>query len=339
MYNLEEKMAAPGFWEQQEDKRKKIINSLKEIKQTVVPALEMQVKLDDLETIYELAEEEKDIALFKDLEGDITFCKKEMKSLRLSSIFCNDDDKSNVFLTIQAGVGGTDACDWADMLMRMYLRFANNKNYSTQIVEINPEEEAGIKSATLHIKGKFTYGYLKSETGIHRLVRISPFNANGKRQTSFASIMVTPEFETPPPVEIDEKKDLVIDTYRASGAGGQHVNVTDSAVRITHKKTGIVVSCQNERSQHKNKATAMKILKARIHQKYMQEQQDAFNQEYGQKKTAGWSNQIRSYCLHPYTLVKDHRTNIEKGNTQGVLDGDLDDFIEGYLLSDENFKK
>ncbi|WP_372370594.1 peptide chain release factor 2 [Candidatus Uabimicrobium sp. HlEnr_7] len=332
MQLLEEQMAEADFWQKQEGERQKVIDQLKEAKQIVTPAIAMEEKLADIEALYELAEEEQDEEVLKEIEEDLNKCKKKMKSLRLSSIFSNPEDKNNVFLSVQAGVGGTDACDWANMLLRMYLRFANNKDFSHQIVEIDPEEEAGIKSVTIHIKGVFAYGYLKSETGIHRLVRISPFNANGKRQTSFASVMVTPEFETPPPIEIDEKRDLKIDTYRASGAGGQHVNVTDSAVRITHLPTGMVVSCQNERSQHKNKATAFKILQARIYQKQMDEQREAFDEQYGQKKIAGWSNQIRSYCLHPYTLVKDHRTSVEKGNAQGVLDGDLDDFIEGYLL-------
>lgn len=332
MQALEDKMAEADFWQKQEDERQKVIDELKQAKQIVTPVVLMEEKLADIETLYELAQEEEDEEVLKDIEQDIEKCQKNMKSLRLSSIFSNPEDKNNVFLSVQAGVGGTDACDWANMLLRMYLRFANNKDFSHEVVEIDSEEEAGIKSATVHIKGVFAYGYLKSETGIHRLVRISPFNANGKRQTSFASVTVTPEFETPPPIEIDEKKDLKIDTYRASGAGGQHVNVTDSAVRITHLPSGMVVSCQNERSQHKNKATALKILQARLYQKQMDEQREAFDEQYGQKKIAGWSNQIRSYCLHPYTLVKDHRTNVEKGNAQGVLDGDLDDFIEGYLL-------
>ncbi len=328
---LEVKIAETDFWEKAESTRNKVFDELRDLKSLLDPWLNEKKRLDDLETLYELAIEENDNDTFQEINSELNEAEKELKKLRLSSIFASEDDKRNAFLSIQAGAGGIDACDWAEMLMRMYTRFAEQKGFGCKIIALQQEEEGGIKSATLHLKGHCCHGYMKAENGIHRLVRISPYDSGGRRHTSFAAVDIVPEFEDPPEVEIDEKKDLNIDRYRASGAGGQHVNVTDSAVRLTHLPTGLVVCCQNERSQHKNKATALKILKTRLYQKEVKEREETLNKQYGNKAQVSWSNQIRSYVLHPYTLVKDHRTDYEKGNAQGVLDGDIEEFIEAYL--------
>jgi peptide chain release factor 2 len=239
-------------------------------------------------------------------------------------------DDSNAILSIHPGAGGHDSQDWAEMIMRMYLRWAEAKGFKVTVLDLIEDEEAGIKSATILVAGEYAYGYLKSERGVHRLVRISPFDTAKRRHTSFASLNVSPEL--PDDVEIEiEQEDLRIDTYRSGGAGGQHVNMTDSAVRITHIPTGIVVSCQNERSQHMNRHSAMQVLRGRLYEKMLQERQEQMNVIQGEKKEIGWGSQIRSYVMHPYTLVKDHRTNMEKGNVQGVMDGDIDDFIQTYL--------
>lgn len=255
---------------------------------------------------------------------------QEVERLELERLLGGEHDPGNAILTLHPGAGGLEAQDWAEMLMRMYLRWAERRGYKTEVVDLQPGEGAGIKSATLLIEGPYAYGYLKAEAGIHRLVRISPFDANARRHTSFASVFVYPEIEEDIEVEINEG-DLRIDTYRASGAGGQHVNKTDSAVRITHLPTGIVVACQNERSQHKNKAMAMKILRARLYELEQQKQQERLAELDKSKKDIAWGSQIRSYVLHPYRLVKDHRTGVEIGNADGILDGDLDPFIEAYL--------
>ncbi len=239
-------------------------------------------------------------------------------------------DINNAIMTIHPGAGGTESQDWAQILMRMYLRWAEKKGFTTQIIDLLPGEEAGIKSVTITVSGPYAYGYLKAEAGVHRLVRISPFDANKRRHTSFSAVLIFPEIEEDMDVNINED-DLKIDTYRASGAGGQHVNKTSSAVRITHLPTGIIVACQNERSQHKNKATAMKILKARIYDLQLREQEKRMEGIVGDKKGISWGNQIRSYILQPYRLVKDHRTDIEVGNVDAVLDGDIDRFIDAYL--------
>ena len=238
----------------------------------------------------------------------------------------------NSIMTIHAGAGGTEAQDWAEMLLRMYLRWAERKGYSTTIIDYQPGDEAGLKSVSMTIEGDYAYGYAKAEIGIHRLVRISPFDSGARRHTSFASVFVYPEVDDEIVVEIDDN-DLRIDTYRATGAGGQHVNKTDSAVRITHLPTGIVVQCQNERSQHKNKAMAMKFLKSRLYEMQLQEQKKKIDEQNKAKKDIAWGSQIRSYILHPYKLMKDHRTNLEIGNVNRVLDGDIDDFIQAYLLN------
>ena len=242
-----------------------------------------------------------------------------------------EDDPRGAILTIHPGAGGTESQDWAEMLLRLYLRWCERRGYHKEIVEYQAGEEAGLKSATVTVEGDFAFGYLKAESGVHRLVRISPFDANKRRHTSFASVFVVPEIEDDIEVEIDEN-DLRIDTYRSSGAGGQHVNVTDSAVRITHIPTGVVVTCQNERSQHKNRATAMKILRARLYERARREHEEKQAVLHGSKKEIAWGSQIRSYVLHPYRMIKDHRTGVEVGDVDRVLDGDLDEFIEAELL-------
>lgn len=271
----------------------------------------------------------------EDLTEDISRSLEKLESLidnqELLMKLSGDDDARNAILNIHPGAGGTESQDWAEMLLRMYLRFCELRGYSASIVEYQPGEEAGLKSATVTIAGDYAYGYLKVESGVHRLVRISPFDANKRRHTSFASVFVVPEVDDSIEIDIDEK-DLRIDTYRSSGAGGQHVNVTDSAVRITHLPTGIVVTCQNERSQHKNKATAMKILKARLYEHARREQDAKMAAIEGTKKEIAWGSQIRSYVLHPYRMIKDHRTGLEIGNVDPVLDGDLDKLIEAELL-------
>jgi peptide chain release factor 2 len=242
------------------------------------------------------------------------------------------DDANNAIVSINAGAGGTEAQDWAEMLFRMYLRWCERKNYKTEVIDLQPGEEAGIKSTTFTAAGPYAYGYLKSEIGVHRLVRISPFNASGKRHTSFASVFVYPELDTEINIDIEEN-DLRIDVFRASGAGGQHVNKTSSAVRITHLPSGIVVQCQQEKSQHRNKDLAMKVLKARLYQAEKEKQEEKMREVHDNKEEIAWGSQIRSYVLHPYQLVKDHRTKMEIGNINAVLDGDIDDFIEGALLN------
>jgi peptide chain release factor 2 len=255
----------------------------------------------------------------------------EMERTELALILGGADDRRNAIVTLHPGAGGTEAQDWAEILLRMYLRWCDRRGYRKEILEYQPGEEAGLKSVTFNVEGDYAYGYLKSEAGIHRLVRISPFDANSRRHTSFASVFVYPEVDDNIKVEIDEA-DLRVDTYRSSGAGGQHVNKTDSAVRLTHLPTGIVVACQNERSQHKNRAMAMKILKSRLYELEVEKQKEKMDVFAKNKKDITWGSQIRSYVLHPYRLVKDHRTNIEIGNADAVLDGAIDEFIQGYLL-------
>ena len=254
-----------------------------------------------------------------------------MAETELAQLLGGPDDRRNAIVTLHPGAGGTEAQDWAEILLRMYLRWCDRRGYRKEILEYQPGEEAGVKSVTFTVEGDYAYGYMKAEAGIHRLVRISPFDANSRRHTSFASVFVYPEIDDTIKIEINEA-DLRVDTYRSSGAGGQHVNKTDSAVRLTHLPTGIVVACQNERSQHKNRAMAMKILKSRLYELEIEKQKEKMATYHKTKKDIAWGSQIRSYVLHPYRLVKDHRTNVEVGNADGVLDGDLDQFIQAYLL-------
>jgi peptide chain release factor 2 len=282
--------------------------------------------------LYELASEEKDETILGEIERDLHNLRSSIRDEELKLMLGSEQDPMNAIMTIHAGAGGTEAQDWAEMLLRMYLRWAERKSFATAIIDFQPGDEAGVKSVSITIEGEYAYGYAKAEIGIHRLVRISPFDAGARRHTSFASVFVYPEVDEKIVIEIDEN-DLRIDTYRSTGAGGQHVNKTDSAVRITHLPTGIVVQCQNERSQHKNKAMAMKFLKSRLYELKLKEQNEKIDEMNKAKKDIAWGSQIRSYTLHPYKLIKDHRTNLEVGNVNRVLDGDIDEFIEAYLLN------
>ena len=288
--------------------------------------------IDDLAVLLDLAREENDNRTIEEIDTELSKLQASVRGEELKLMLGSPQDAMNAIMTIHAGAGGTEAQDWAEMLLRMYLRWAERKGFKTTIIDYQPGDEAGIKSVSMTIEGDHAYGYSKAEIGIHRLVRISPFDSGARRHTSFASVFVYPEVDDEIVVEIDEN-DLRIDTYRSTGAGGQHVNKTDSAVRITHLPTGIVVQCQNERSQHKNKAMAMKFLKSRLYELQLQEQQKKLEEMNKAKKDIAWGSQIRSYILHPYKMVKDHRTNLEVGNVNRVLDGDIDDFIETYLLN------
>jgi peptide chain release factor 2 len=292
----------------------------------------LKESIDDIEILFDLAREESDDQTIEEIEKDLDRLKSSVRDAELKLMLGSPQDVMNTIMTIHAGAGGTEAQDWAEMLLRMYLRWAERKGFSTTIIDYQHGDEAGLKSVSMTIEGDYAYGYAKAEIGIHRLVRISPFDSGARRHTSFASVFVYPEVNDEIVVEIDEK-DLRIDTYRSTGAGGQHVNKTDSAVRITHMPTGIVVQCQNERSQHKNKAMAMKFLKSRLYEMELQEQKKKIDELNKAKKDIAWGSQIRSYILHPYKLAKDHRTNLEVGNVNRVLDGDIDDFIEAYLLN------
>ena len=278
-----------------------------------------------------MAMEEEDVEALKEVAENLEKLETKVDSFELECMFSGEHDENNALLTIHAGAGGTEAQDWVDMLLRMYLRWAEEKNFKSDILDYLPGDEAGVKGVTVLIKGHYSYGYLRSEMGIHRLVRISPFDAGGRRHTSFASVFIFPELDDNIDIDINEK-DLRIDTYRASGAGGQHVNKTSSAVRITHLPTGIVVQCQNERSQHRNKDMAFKMLRARLYEREKELQAKEQEGLHGEKKEIGWGSQIRSYILQPYRMVKDHRTNCEIGNVDGVLDGKLEPFIKAYLL-------
>lgn len=287
-------------------------------------------EMEELQVMTELLGSGEDQELEGEFDRRATALEGRIHDLQLLLLLDEEYDESNAILSIHSGAGGHDSQDWAEMLLRMYLRWAEEKGFQTRILEITEDEEAGIKSATVLVTGEYAYGYLKTERGVHRLVRISPFDTAKRRHTSFASLNVSPELPDDVEIEIDPE-DLRIDTYRSGGAGGQHVNMTDSAVRITHLPTGIVVSCQNERSQHMNRHSAMVVLRGRLYERMLQERQEQINAIQGEKKEIGWGSQIRSYVLHPYTMVKDHRTNLEKGNVQAVLDGDIDEFILSFL--------
>jgi peptide chain release factor 2 len=278
-----------------------------------------------------VAKEEKSDEALTEAVAKVAAIVREMAQTELKQLLGGADDRRNAIVTLHPGAGGTEAQDWAEILLRLYLRWCDRRGYRKEILEYLPGEEAGVKSVTFLVEGDYAYGYLKAEAGIHRLVRISPFDANSRRHTSFASVFVYPEVDDDIKVEIDES-DLRVDTYRSSGAGGQHVNKTDSAVRLTHLPTGIVVACQNERSQHKNRAMAMKILKSRLYDLEIEKQKEKMQTYHKTKKDIGFGSQIRSYVLHPYRMVKDHRTNVEVGNADAVLDGDIDGFIEAYLM-------
>ncbi len=286
--------------------------------------------MNTIREFLELIEESPDEEMEREIEKLLNECEEETEKMKIKLLLNDTVDAKNAILSISPGAGGTEAQDWAQMLMRMYMRWAERHGYEVKILDLQPGEEAGIKSVTMLISGEYAYGYLKGEAGVHRLVRISPFDANKRRHTSFAAVSVAPEIEDDIEIEIKES-DLRIDTFRASGAGGQHVNRTDSAVRIVHIPTGIVVQCQNERSQHQNKMTALKILKAKLYELEMKKREEKLQELQGEKKEIAWGNQIRSYILQPYQLVKDHRTNVETGNVPAVLDGEIDQFIKAYL--------
>jgi len=290
-----------------------------------------RAELEEARFFLDVAKDEKSEDALAEAAAKVASVGKEMAETELKQLLGGPDDRRNAIVTLHPGAGGTEAQDWAEILLRMYLRWCDRRGYRKEILEYQPGEEAGVKSVTFTVEGDYAYGYLKAEAGIHRLVRISPFDANSRRHTSFASVFVYPEVDDDIKVEINEA-DLRVDTYRSSGAGGQHVNKTDSAVRITHIPTGIVVACQNERSQHKNRAMAMKILKSRLYELEIEKQKEKMETYHKTKKDIAWGSQIRSYVLHPYRMVKDHRTNVEVGNADAVLDGDLDQFIQAYLM-------
>lgn len=326
---LETIMQEPGFWDNA-DKSQSYMKELKNLKDTVEDYEELKTEYEDVQTYLEMGYETSDASLVPEAQEAMELFRAHYERLHLSTLLCDEYDKNDAILTLHAGAGGTESCDWASMLCRMYQRWADKKGFTTELIDFLDGDEAGYKSVTMEIRGENAYGYLKSERGVHRLVRISPFNAAGKRQTSFVSCDVMPDLEEAPEIEIDEK-DLRIDTYRSSGAGGQHVNKTSSAIRITHLPTGIVVQCQNERSQFQNKDKAMQMLKAKLYLLQKQESAEKESDIRGEVRDINFGNQIRSYVLQPYTLVKDHRTNEEVGNAQTVLDGNLDPFINAYL--------
>ena len=322
-------MEQPGFWDDVA-KSTSVSRQLKELQDSLEEYQKLEQDFSDIETLIQMAEEEDDSSMIEEIGEMLTAFQKEFENYRISLLLSDEFDGYDAVMTLHAGAGGTESCDWTSMLYRMYTRWAEKHGFKVEVLDYLEGDEAGIKSVTIQISGQNAYGYLKSEKGVHRLVRISPFNAAGKRQTSFASCDVIPEIEEDLEVDINED-DLRIDTYRSSGAGGQHINKTSSAVRITHIPTGIVVQCQNERSQHMNKDKAMQMLKAKL---YLLKQEENAQKEAGirgEVTEIGWGNQIRSYVLQPYTMVKDHRTNVESGNADAVLDGDIDIFINGYL--------
>ncbi len=322
-------MTEPGFWDNQ-DEAQTVIQEVNGLKQYVNSFEAIAAKFDDLEVSYELVKEENDDDLFAELNQEIIALQESINNFELEMLLNEPYDANNAILELHPGAGGTESQDWASMLLRMYQRWGEAKNFSVETLDYLPGDEAGVKSVTLLIKGHNAYGYLKAEKGVHRLVRISPFDSSGRRHTSFVSCDVTPEMSDDVDIEI-RTEDIKVDTYRASGAGGQHVNTTDSAVRITHIPTNTIVTCQNERSQIKNREAAMKMLKSKLYQAEIERQQAELASIRGEQKEIGWGSQIRSYVFHPYSMVKDHRTNIEIGNTQSVMDGEIDPFIDAYL--------
>ena len=322
-------MEAPDFWEDAE-KASADMKELKDLKSIVERADALSMAYDDIMTLIEMGNEEADESLVPEVENEFVQFQKEFEDLRITTMLTGEHDAENAILTLHAGAGGTESCDWASMLCRMYEKWADKRGFTVEVLDSLDGDEAGLKSVTLEIQGDNAYGYLKSEHGVHRLVRISPFNAAGKRQTSFVSCDVMPDIKQDIDIEIADD-DIRIDTYRSSGAGGQHINKTSSAIRITHFPTGIVVQCQNERSQHMNKDKAMQMLKAKL--LILREQENLAKESdiRGEVKEIGWGSQIRSYVMQPYTMVKDHRTNAETGNVSAVLDGDIDMFMNAYL--------
>ncbi len=322
-------MQAPDFWDDPEKSNQKMRES-KGLKSVVETMDGLSSQYNDILELIELGYEDNDPAIIPDIEEELVSFKETFENIRISTLLSGEYDKNNAILKLNAGAGGTESCDWCSMLYRMYTRWAERKGYSLEVIDYLDGDEAGIKSVTFQINGENAYGYLKSEKGVHRLVRISPFNAQGKRQTSFVSLDVMPDIEEDVDVEVKDE-DIRIDTYRSSGAGGQHINKTSSAIRITHFPTGIVVTCQNERSQFQNKDKAMQMLKAKLYMLKQEENAEKLSDIRGDVKEIGWGNQIRSYVMQPYTMVKDHRTNEESGNVDAVMDGAIDPFINAYL--------
>jgi len=327
---LEKESMRDGFWDEPE-KATGILREKSRLSDAVDNWNKLKNSLDDLILLNEIAIQERDDATQREISVELENLNASVRQNELKMMLGSEQDSMNAIMSIHAGAGGTEAQDWAEMLLRMYLRWAERKGFTSTIIDYLPGDEAGLKSVSWTLRGEYAYGYAKAEIGIHRLVRISPFDAGARRHTSFASVFVYPEVDDRIVIVIDEK-DLRIDTYRSTGAGGQHVNKTDSAVRITHLPTGIVVQCQNERSQHKNKAMAMKYLQSRLYEMKLREQNEKLQAINKTKKDIAWGSQIRSYVLHPYKMIKDHRTNIETGNVNKVLDGDIDEFVEGYLI-------
>lgn len=323
------KVSEPGFWDDPE-KSQKILQEAGTYKNRLNGYEAMVQAYEDAQVLLEMAVEEDDSSMEEEIREQIEQFKQQYEKLRLTTLLSGEFDNKNAIVTLHAGAGGTEACDWNSMLFRMYTRWAEKHGYSVEVLDYQDGDEAGCKSVTMQINGENAFGYMKSEKGIHRLVRISPFDASGRRHTSFASCDVMPELDDTVNVEIDTD-DLRIDTYRSSGAGGQHINKTSSAIRITHIPTGIVVQCQNERSQFQNKDRAMMMLKAKLYELEQEKQRERMSDIRGEVKDNGWGSQIRSYVFHPYSMVKDHRTNEEKGNIQAVMDGDLDSFMNAYL--------
>lgn len=329
-------MSDPNFWNDQ-DKAKAISSEATRLKNTVEGYKQLVTSIDELEMLYEMAIEEDDQSMSKELEVTLEEITKEVERREILLLLRGDYDKNNAIITFHAGAGGTEAQDWTSMLIRMYLRWAEKTGYSIKLLDELPGDEAGIKSATFLIEGENAFGYLRSEKGVHRLVRISPFDSAARRHTSFAAVDIMPEIDETIEIDID-MKDVQVDTYRASGAGGQHINKTDSAVRMTHKPTGIVVQCQSERSQIQNREQCLKLLRAKLFELELEKQAELKAAIGGTYQAIEWGSQIRSYVFHPYNLVKDHRTNVETGNVNAVMDGDLDPFMEGFLKKEANMK-
>jgi len=326
---LERKMEEPDFWDKPEVSQE-YMKTLSSLKEDIEVFRKLNDQYEEIETLLEMAYEENDASLIPEIEETLKDFTASLENIRIKTMLSGEYDRDNAIMTLHAGAGGTESCDWASMLYRMYCRWADRKGFQVEVLDYLDGEEAGIKSVTFEVKGENAFGYLKSEKGVHRLVRISPFNAAGKRQTSFVSCDVMPDIEEDIDIEIRDE-DLRIDTYRSSGAGGQHINKTSSAIRITHLPTNIVVQCQNERSQHMNKDKAMQMLKAKLYLLKQQENAEKVSDIRGEIKEIGWGSQIRSYVMQPYTMVKDHRTNAESGNVDSVMDGGIDIFINAYL--------
>jgi len=336
--NIEKIMASADFWQKNREEISRLSQQRVSIRDNIDSWHRFLREIEDARLLAQMAMEEEDDSSLKEVESDVQRIESEIKSLEFQLLLGDPDDRRNAIIAINAGAGGTEAQDWVEMLLRMYLRWCESKNLATRIIDHQPGDEAGVKNVTFTVTGPYAYGFLKSEHGIHRMVRISPFDSTGRRHTSFASVSVLPEVDVDIKIEVEDK-DIRIDTFRASGPGGQHVNKTSSAIRITHIPTGIVVQCQNEKSQHRNKDMAMKVLKARLYELEKNKLEEKKQQMHDTQKEIAWGSQIRSYVFNPYRLVKDHRTNVEIGNLDRVMDGDLDMFMDAYLRKEPGSKR